>query len=155
MKTTISPVLGHVPEDSRKTVDARGVHGLNGIVDDEESKRARVQGGAGKKKSESEGMKLSLAHDAECGSLGAVHGDVEIHFAGRGFSFERHVFELDAASGPQELPDALDLLLDGLKALVAESGRCGADPVLGVFQLPDGIGLPLHLACSGKPLGQR
>ena len=78
MKTRTWRSLAAACEDAGEAVDAGGVHGLDGVVDDDEAEGALGEGGSRDEEAEGEGVELALAHDAEGGALLAVDGDVEL-----------------------------------------------------------------------------
>jgi hypothetical protein len=142
-------------EDSGEAVDARRVHGLHGVIDDEEAERAGFDRGSRQEERECQGVELALAHDSERGSLGSVHGNVEAHVSGGRLALEGDVLELDVASGSQEFPDSSHLLFDGEETLVSNRGRGRANPILRGFQMADDVGLGEHFLRFGKPGGER
>ena len=62
-------VLAVSCEDAGEAVDAGGVHGLDGVVDDDEAEGALGEGGARDEEAQGEGVQLALAHDAEGGAF--------------------------------------------------------------------------------------
>ncbi len=71
-------VLAGGLEDLGEAVDARGVHRLDGVVDDDEAERALGEGRARDEEAEGEGVELALAHHAEGGAFLAVDGDLQL-----------------------------------------------------------------------------
>ena len=118
---------------------ASRVHGLDGIVDDDEAERALGEGGARDEEAEGQGVLLALAHDAEGGAFGAVDRDVELDLALGGGAGEADVLEGDVALQAELVPDLLGLLLDGGEALVADVGGGLLEPGFGGLQGLDGF----------------
>jgi hypothetical protein len=61
-------------EDAGETVHAGRVHGLDGVVDDDEAERAFGEGRPRDEEAEGQGVELALAHDAQGGAFLAVDG---------------------------------------------------------------------------------
>ena len=82
-----------------------GVHGLDGVVDDDEAERALGERGARDEEAQGQGVQLALAHDAEGGALDAVDRDVELDLALGGGAGEADVVERDVALQAELVPD--------------------------------------------------
>jgi hypothetical protein len=128
-------VLAGGLEDAGEAVHAGGVHGLDGVVDDDEAEGALGEGGPGDEEAEGEGVELALAHDAEGGALLAVDGDVELDLAGLAGAAEVDVLQGDVALEAELVPDAPGLVGDGGEALVAEGGVGAFEPLLGGLEV--------------------
>ena len=66
VKTMTWRSLRDLLEDTRESVDAGGIHGLDGIVDDDEAERALGERRARQEQTQRHRVQLALAHDAEC-----------------------------------------------------------------------------------------
>src|SRR4029079_5073395 len=64
-------------ERAGQAIDASGIHGLHGIVDDDEAEWTLIQSRPWKEQAQRERMQLALTHDAERGAGNAVDGHVE------------------------------------------------------------------------------
>src|ERR1019366_7384870 len=99
-------VLGDVPQHSGQPLHLDGVHGLDGVVDDDEAEGGFRHPGTGKKQAQRQTVELPLAHDPERAARLAVDGDVEGEPAvgGGARTFEVELPELHAAALAQILP---------------------------------------------------
>ena len=141
-------------EDAGEAVHAGGVHGLDGVVNDDEAEGALGEGGPGDEEAEGEGVELALAHDAEGGAFLAVDGDVELDLAGLAGAAEVDVLEGDVALEAELVPDAPGLVGDGGEALVAEGVGGAFEPLLGGLEVLEGFGGVLGLLGLGEPFGE-
>ena len=141
-------------QDAREPVHARGVHGLDGIVDDHEAERALLQRGPRDEEAQGQGVELALAHHAQGGGGHAVHGHVEVHAALARRAHEVDLLDLDVAAAQQLVADGLRALGDGGEALVTQLPRRVLEPFLRRLDGGDGGGAVHGLARDGDPARQ-
>ena len=147
-------VLARGLEDFGEAVHSGGVHGLDGVVDDDEAEGAFLEGGSRDEEAEGEGVELALAHDAEGGAFLAVDGDFELDFAGLAGAAEVDVVEGDVALEAELVPDAAGLVGDGGEALVADVVGRVLHPLLRLLEEGEGFGGLAGLDGLREPLGQ-
>jgi hypothetical protein len=130
------PMLAEFVQDLSESVDLGGVHGLHGVIDDDEAERAVGRGDSGQEQGKREGVLLALTHDAECRRLLAVDGDVHDKLADGGLltALQRHGLEVDVALLAEPFPDSLRVVGEALHALFPQLGGERLDPGAG---LPD------------------
>ena len=135
-------VLAGGLEDAGEAVHSRGVHGLDGVVDDDEAEGALGEGGPRDEEAEGEGVELALAHDAEGGAFLAVDGDVQLDLAGLAGAAEVDVLEGDVALELELVPDGLRLVGDRGEALVADGVGRFLEPLVGGLEEREGLRRP-------------
>src|ERR1017187_9119406 len=99
-------VFGDVPQHPGQPLHLDRVHGLDGVVDDDEAEGGFRHPGTGKKEAQRKTVELPLAHDPEGAARLAVDGDVEREAAvgGGARAFQVELAELHAAALAQILP---------------------------------------------------
>ena len=127
------PGLPEVVQDLREAVDLGGVHGLHGVVDDDESEGTVRRGGARQEEREREGVQFALAHDAESGCLRAVDGHVHHQLAHSGLLAAGQAYgaQVHVALLAQLLPDLLRVVLERPQPFLAQLGTRLLEPLTG------------------------